>query len=234
MAFPLIVATLLATALVSPKAQATSPSARVPLPGFDIDATEVSVAAFADFVDATRLITSAERAGGGYEWGAGWEKRPGWTWRAPYGVAARPAEPAVHVSWQEASAYCEWRRGRLPARDEWALAAYHETRSAPPDGFEHDRLYPYPTGSRPVGANTRAPDEWPRHALVGGTSAGVNGLWDMGGNVWEWLQDRDGPSALTAGGSWWYGSEQMRIEAMQWKPADFQAVYIGFRCVYPG
>jgi formylglycine-generating enzyme required for sulfatase activity len=54
----------------------------------------------------------------------------------------------------------------------------------------------------------------------------------MGGNVWEWLADRDGANALTAGGSWWYGPDKMREEAMQWKPADSYAVYIGFRCVY--
>jgi formylglycine-generating enzyme required for sulfatase activity len=54
----------------------------------------------------------------------------------------------------------------------------------------------------------------------------------MGGNVWEWLSDRRGGDALTAGGSWWYGPAQTRAEGMQWKPADFFAVYIGFRCAY--
>ncbi|WP_083541640.1 SUMF1/EgtB/PvdO family nonheme iron enzyme [Sinorhizobium americanum] len=60
----------------------------------------------------------------------------------------------------------------------------------------------------------------------------MNGLYDTGGNVWEWLADRDGANALTAGGSWWYGADKMRQEAMQWKPADFYVVYIGFRCAY--
>ena len=54
----------------------------------------------------------------------------------------------------------------------------------------------------------------------------------MGGNAWEWLADRRGEEALTAGGSWWYGPAQTRAEGAQWKPASFHAVYIGFRCAY--
>lgn len=54
----------------------------------------------------------------------------------------------------------------------------------------------------------------------------------MGANVWEWIADRRGNDALTAGGSWWYGPEQTRAEGAQWKPADFYAVYVGFRCAY--
>ena len=54
----------------------------------------------------------------------------------------------------------------------------------------------------------------------------------MGGNVWEWLADRHEDEALTAGGSWWYGPEKATVNGLQWKPTDFYAVYIGFRCVY--
>lgn len=80
--------------------------------------------------------------------------------------------------------------------------------------------------------NTSASDRWPRHAAAGQTRRGVNGIYDMGGNVWEWLADRQGDQALTAGGSWWYGPEKTQAAAVQWKPADFYAVYVGFRCAY--
>lgn len=80
--------------------------------------------------------------------------------------------------------------------------------------------------------NTSGRDPWQRQARVGATRRGVNGLYDMGGNVWEWLADRRGGEALTAGGSWWYGLPQTQAAGVQWKAADFYAVYVGFRCAY--
>jgi sulfatase modifying factor 1 len=70
------------------------------------------------------------------------------------------------------------------------------------------------------------------HLSVKTTNKGVNGLFDMGGNVWEWLADRRYDEALTAGGSWWYGPEKSTQNGLEWKPIGFYAVYIGFRCVY--
>ncbi len=34
------------------------------------------------------------------------------------------------------------------------------------------------------------------------------------------------------GGSWWYGAFNMKADVRAFKPSDFYAVYIGFRCVY--
>ena len=65
------------------------------LNGFRIDRTEVSVERFAAFLKATGRVSQAEREGAGVEWGAGWEKRPGWSFRAPSGVPARPDDPAA-------------------------------------------------------------------------------------------------------------------------------------------
>jgi formylglycine-generating enzyme required for sulfatase activity len=66
---------------------------------------------------------------------------------------------------------------------------------------------------------------------VASTAAGVNGLFDMGGNVWEWVDSGPGVEPRTRGGSWWYGSGPMRDDHHQSKPANTAVVYIGFRCV---
>jgi formylglycine-generating enzyme len=116
----------------------------------------------------------------------------------------------------------------LPSFAEWRTAAYTETRDRPSDGFEKGRTYTYPVGEAPEGMNNNRR----RHVGVGTTRRGVNGLYDMGGNVWEWVSDRQSDQALTAGGSWWYGPEQAKVDGAQWKAATFTAVYIGFRCAY--
>lgn len=207
-----------------------SPAAaeRVVLRDFSIDLTEVTVGAFSRFADRTGLVTTAEQDGGGFEWGAGWERRKGWSYKSPQGTPADDEEPAVHVSWDEAQAFCKDAGGRLPTQQEWASSAYSEQRVAPTDGFETGREYPYPVGDIPAGMNNNRQN----HIAVASTKRGVNGLYDMGGNVWEWLADRRDDDALTAGGSWWYGTEKTRLEGMQWKPSSFYAVYVGFRCVY--
>jgi len=200
---------------------------------FSIDRTEVTIDDYLGFAQQQGLVTAAEREGGGFEYRLGWQRRPGWTYRTPFGEPALPNEPAVHLSWFEARRYCQAQGGDLPSREQWIRAAYQEWRPNPPAPFETGQVYDYPTGSDPSAANTvGAQDGWARHAPVASFAAGVNGLYDMGANVWEWLLDTKDQSRLTAGGSWWYGPSQMKVTGMQYKDADFYAVYVGFRCVY--
>lgn len=170
---------------------------RITVGTFEIDQTEVTVSEFASFADSVGLITEAERQGGGYEWGAGWERRSGWNFRNPYGQPAAPNEPAVHVNWNEANKYCKAKDGRLPTREEWAHAAYTEQRSKPTDGFITGQTYTYPVGDTPDGMNNNREN----HVPVATTKPGVNSLYDMGANVWEWLADQQEDDTLTAGGS---------------------------------
>ena len=213
-----------------------------------IDQTEVTIGAFAEFVAATGFRTKAEDAGGMvYE--AGWVVKPNWNWRHPYGIASPPDEPAVHITFDEAMAYCDWRGQRLPHRDEWIRAGYTELRPDPPASFQRGMTYEFPTGNSPDGANclaecgadlrpiagkrdySRYLDRGFGHAPAGQTKAGVNGLFDMGANVWEWAVMGNGSSQATMGGSWWYGADQMRSDYGATKPRDMAVVYIGFRCI---
>jgi formylglycine-generating enzyme required for sulfatase activity len=226
-----------------------------PLGGVAIARTETTVGQFRRFAEATGTLTRAEREGGGQVYEAGWVKKPGWTWRTPFGGgrAAADDEPAVHITFHEAQAFCRWAGGQLPSDAQWVQAAYTEQRSAPPPPFERGRTYPFPTGASPAGAQCLddcGPEARTRaiahgatllrghgHARVGSTPAGVNGLHDMGANVWEWVDEPPDAGAnserRTRGGSWWYGQAQMRADHLQSKPADTAVVYIGFRCLRP-
>lgn len=227
------------------------------LPGpFRIARTETTIAQYRRFAEATRHTTVAERRGGGEVYEAGWTRKPGWTWRTPFGREQAVAldEPAVHLTYGEAEAFCRWAGGHLPSDAQWREAAYTERRPAPPAPFVHGGTYTYPTGDSPTGAQclddcgptarTRAVRHGARlwrgdgHARAGTTPAGVNGLHDMGANVWEWVDAGveagtgagDQAERRTRGGSWWYGAAQMRADHLQGKPADTAVVYIGFRC----
>jgi len=233
---------LIAIAFAPPLlAQSLAPSMQT-IGRFEIDRTEVSIGQFQQFADATKTVTRAERAGGGSTYEAGWEQRRGWTWRAPFGKLGAANEPAVHVNYAEAEAFCQWAGKRLPTDAEWGQAAYTERRSHPPAGFEAGRTYAYPTGDSPQGANclgdcgsvptvaNAVTSRGRGHALVGTTKAGVNGLYDMGANAWEWVDSGPGSDKRTRGGSWWYGASAMQDSHNQSKPADTAVVYIGFRC----
>jgi len=248
----LISATMLAPWAVAQPAANPAGIDWQPIDGFSMARTETTVGQFRRFADATRFVTRAERQGGGEVYEAGWVRKAGWTWRTPFGEgsAAADDEPAVHIGHDEASAFCRWADGRLPTDAEWVGAAYTERRSSPPAGFQTGKRYPFPNGDSPIGAQcladcgpaaqTRAIRHGARlsrgdgHAAVSATPAGVNGLHDMGGNAWEWVDEPPGGAASaerrTRGGSWWYGQAQMRAEYLQSKPGDTAVVYIGFRC----
>jgi formylglycine-generating enzyme required for sulfatase activity len=230
------------------------------LPPFEIARTETTVGQFRRFVQATGTVTRAERAGGGEVYEAGWTRKPGWVWSAPFGVSGVPAgqrnpthddEPAVHITFDEAQAFCRWAGGRLPSDAQWVSAAYTEQRENPPAPLQRGKTYPFPTGDSTAGAQCIGdcgPQAEQRairhgakllrgfgHARAGTTPAGVNGLHDMGANAWEWVDEppgaRGNEERRTRGGSWWYGAAQMRADHLQGKPPQTAVVYIGFRCV---
>ena len=208
------------------------------------DVHEMSVGQVRQFAHATGFVSRAEREGGGFIYEAGWVQKPGWTWQRPFGVPARDDEPAVHLTFDEAGAVCRHFGKRLPSDAEWVAAAYQEQRERPPKGFTPGQRYAYPNGESarsshclqgcggyaglaPAGSLTRGNGHVP--VLTG--VAGVNGLYHMGGNVWEWVDTPVVEERITRGGSWWYDASRQRESDVASKPRDTRVAYIGFRCV---
>ena len=72
------------------------------------DQTEMTIADVKMFAVATGFISQAEKNGGGLSYEAGFVKKPGWTWKTPYGVPAKDGEPAVHLNQSEAQSVCRF------------------------------------------------------------------------------------------------------------------------------
>ena len=208
------------------------------------DQTEMTIADVKTFADATGFVSQAEKNGGGLSYESGFVKKPGWTWKNPYGVTPKASEPAVHLNQAEAASVCRFYGKRLPTDAEWISAAFVEQREVPPAGYTKGQRYPFPGGATPavshclsgcgdykgvapVGALNRGTG----HVPAGTTKPGVNGLLDMGGNVWEWTTTERNGGFITRGASWWYGPERQKESDVESKSADIGVVYIGFRCV---
>ena len=195
------------------------PPRDVNVSAFNIDATEVTNADFAKFVEATGYVTDAERTQPGFEQPGGvvfhpptldnpswWHFVAGANWRAPEGpesaaedsFESRAREPVVQVSFNDARAYAAWAKRRLPSETEWEYAANAGAASIyvwgderAPDGVEMANTW---QGSFPIN-NTQA-DGYAKRSPVGCFPGNAFGLYDMIGNVWEWTDTVAGQTEL--------------------------------------
>jgi sulfatase modifying factor 1 len=126
-----------------------------------------------------------------------WQKwTPGANWRHPEGpgstIEGKDDHPVVHVSWDDAKAYCKWAGKRLPTEAEWEYAARGGLEGKiyiwgdEPFSEEHPQCNTF-QGHFPD--HNTAKDGYPRTSPVKAFKPNGYGLYDMAGNVWQWCED---------------------------------------------
>lgn len=253
------------------------PARKVKISKFSINKYEVSNAEFALFVKDTGYVTEAETFGDSFVFdqllsnetkseitqavkdAPWWLPVKGASWYHPEGLDSNIEDrweyPVVHVSWNDAVAYCKWSdNSRLPTEAEWEYAAR---------GSLEGRLFPWGNKPTPKGnhwmnvwqgefplENTLA-DGYLGTAPVSTYPSNKYGLHNMAGNVWEWTADwwairhsgdpvtnptgpASGTDKVKKGGSYLCHPDfcyRYRCAARSQNTPDSSASNLGFRCV---
>jgi formylglycine-generating enzyme required for sulfatase activity len=128
-----------------------------------------------------------------YQW---WRYERGAAWRHPAGprsnLKGRARYPVVHVAYEDAAAYARWAGKRLPTEAEWEFAArgglagqlYSWGDELQPGGKWMANIFQGPFPVTDEGA-----DGFRGLAPVAQFPPNAYGLYDMAGNVWEWVSD---------------------------------------------
>ncbi|MFD0876372.1 bifunctional serine/threonine-protein kinase/formylglycine-generating enzyme family protein [Massilia pinisoli] len=184
----------------------------------------------------------------------GWRSSGEVDWDAP-GFAQTDRHPVVGVNWFDAIRYVRWlsevtgKSYRLPSEAEWEYACRAGTKTAfsfgdtiAPDQANYDGNFTYNGGPRGEYRRGTTP--------VGAFAANPWGLFDMHGNVWEWVQDvvhdnydgapldgsawedgGDQARRVLRGGSWLYTPRYLRSALRNGFSAALSNDIVGFRVV---
>ena len=129
--------------------------------------------------------------------------------------------PQGGVTWLEAVALCKKQGKRLCSSQEWERACSGSSGKKYPYGNDYDRTRcvsgrKHTRGSAPSGSNEDCKSE--------------EGVYDLSGNLWEWVGTEEKQASL-AGGGWMTGESGSRCDSRAWTgvPKSTNFTY-GFRC----
>lgn len=160
-----------------------------------------------------------------------------------YNDSGKANHPVVYVDWEQANTFCKWAGKRLPTEAEWEKTARGESGNVYPWGNKWDCK---------KSCNSISPCKQNSTCEAGSFPSDVssNGVYDMGGNVWEWVSDwfyekyyknspyknpkgpNSGQYRGLRGGSWvdFGGPNDLRGAFRYRNVPSFRYNDIGFRC----